>query len=503
MASEWLKIFLDNVKNNNRLLEKWLLLQTKHLIHLYFFCGSGSREPNARLTIPMTGFCFHLIFWEGFWKFRTEQEPKTMQDFPKNLQFYKFAAYGFLKNLKFFDIFFLLFLREIGISFFEIGVLYAIRQIAINVWEVPSGLLADGFGRKKALVFSFANYILSFILFYFSVSFAMLVFAMILFAMGEAFRSGTHKAMILEYLKINKLTSIKSKYYGATRSWSQLGSALSSLLSIPIVFYTGSYRFLFLSAMIPYLADFFLILSYPKELDRSHGEPISEPHFSVSSLGKSFRDTLRTFLSLFRDKEVVRTFFNSAGYIAYFKTTKDYLQPLVKQSAVALPFFLYLSAQKRSAVLIGLVYFVLFLLTSRASRNAWRIEKGLRDTGRALNILFLAGVVSVGVAGLFLASGLPVAAVIIFLVLYLVQNVRRPVMLGYLSEKIDSRVMASGLSAESQIETILVSVYAPLLGWMVDRLGLGYGLILSSLIFVIIYPFIRLPKNQNEGANLS
>jgi len=92
-------------------------------------------------------------------------------------------------------------------------------------------------------------------------------------------------------------------------------------------------------------------------------------------------------------------------------------------------------------------------------------------------------------------------AVLTFIILYLVQNFRRPLMLSYLSEKIDSRVMASGLSAESQIETILVSVYAPALGWLVDVFGLGAGLLLSSLFFFAAFPLIRLPDNASYKSN--
>ena len=60
---------------------------------------------------------------------------------------------------------------------------------------------------------------------------------MLLFANGEAFRSGTHKAMIIQYLKIKGLLKLKTEYYGHTRSWSQRGSAISSLIAGGLVLY--------------------------------------------------------------------------------------------------------------------------------------------------------------------------------------------------------------------------------------------------------------------------
>ena len=62
---------------------------------------------------------------------------------------------------------------------------------------------------------------------------------MILFAFGEAFRTGTHKALILEYLKLNDMQHLKVEYYGRTRSASQLGSALNALIAAALVFYSG------------------------------------------------------------------------------------------------------------------------------------------------------------------------------------------------------------------------------------------------------------------------
>ena len=85
--------------------------------------------------------------------------------FQKDLQYVKFCAYGFLKNLDFFDPFLILFFRSKGLSFVEIGSLYAFREIIINIFEIPTGMLADTLGRRRTLASAFGFYILSFCLF--------------------------------------------------------------------------------------------------------------------------------------------------------------------------------------------------------------------------------------------------------------------------------------------------------------------------------------------------
>ena len=65
---------------------------------------------------------------------------------PKDLMYHKFRTYGFLKNLRFFDPFLVLFFREMGLSFLEIGTLFSIREVATNLLEIPTGVIADAYG---------------------------------------------------------------------------------------------------------------------------------------------------------------------------------------------------------------------------------------------------------------------------------------------------------------------------------------------------------------------
>ena len=66
----------------------------------------------------------------------------------KDRMFYKFSLYGFLKNLRFFEPFILLFFRDASLSYLQIGLLFSIRDLATNILEIPTGVYADAFGRR-------------------------------------------------------------------------------------------------------------------------------------------------------------------------------------------------------------------------------------------------------------------------------------------------------------------------------------------------------------------
>ncbi len=397
----------------------------------------------------------------------------------KDRMFYKFSLYGFLKNLRFFDPFMILFFREVGLSFFEIGSLLAIRDLSTNFLEIPTGIYADAFGRRRSMIMAFVSYIVSFAIFYFFSSFAMYTLAMFLFAFGDAFRSGTHKALILEYLKLKHMEDVKVEYYGHTRAASQLGSAISSLIAAALVFYSGSYRYIFIASVIPYVLDLINLSTYPKELD---GKLMKIQRGAILN---QIKVTLKSFFEIFSSREAIRAILNSSIFSSFFKVTKEYLQPIVRNFALSIPIFVAMSGVKRSSVVIGIVYFSIYLLTSYASRNASKFSKKFKNLPMAINLTFLFGTVFLILSGISAHYDLRLLSIILFLILYVLQNLRRPMNVSFISDKISHKTMASGLSVESQFTTISMAIMAMVMGALADSLGVGFALM---IVGVIMFP---------------
>jgi MFS family permease len=402
--------------------------------------------------------------------------------------FPRFAAYGFLKNLRFFDPFIILIFREAGLSFLQIGLLYSIRDVATNILEIPTGVFADAFGRRKAMVMAFASYLISFVILYLFATFPLYALAMILFAFGEAFRSGTHKALILEHLKMTGREHLKVAYYGRTRSFSQLGSATNALIAAALVFYMGEYRIMFLAATIPYSLDLLNMLSYPKALD---GDLQRVP---FNDIWNQTKNTIRDFNGIFANRLALRSLLNSAVNGASFKATKDYLQPILETFALALPFFLSVNAVQRGAVMIGAVYFVIYLFTSYASRSAANFSERFPSLERAINISFLLGAGLLFLAGFATWLNITLLAILAFLGFYALRSLRRPMDVAYISDQIESKIMASGLSVEAQLTTILTAIFAPILGYLTDSFGIGIALAILGVGVLPIYLFVKVDE---------
>ncbi len=411
------------------------------------------------------------------------------QTFTKNLQYAKFCAYGFLKDLRFYEPFMLLVFLDKGLSYLEIGTLYATREVLINLTEVPSGIFADSVGRRMTMVFSFLAYILAFITFYFADSFEILLLAMAAYAFGDAFRTGTHKAMIFDYLRLNGWEDQKTYYYGHTRAWSQRGAAVSALIAALLVFYQGSYASIFLFTIIPYVLNVFLILSYPKNLD-------GKRHTSDRRITEEFVSVMRSLIASMKSLAMVRTISSQALYTGYYKAFKDYLQPLLETLALSLPIFLAWENQKRTALVIGIVYSILYAATAFASSKSGTFASHFNGLATPLNLTLLIGVTLGLVSGLLLHLSYVVLSVVLYLGIYILENLRKPMGIAYVSERMDQTSLASGLSVESQAESLFAAAIALLLGWLSNLFGVGLGILSVSLICLLLGLLLRLPQER-------
>lgn len=411
--------------------------------------------------------------------------------FTKDLQYYKFCMYGFLKNLRFFEPFLILFLLEKEISFLQIGTLYAVREILINILEIPSGVFADVFGRKRSLMISFIFYIISFIVFFYSNVYYLMLIAIIFYAIGDAFRTGTHKAMIFEYLRLNSWEDQRANYYGNTRSWSQVGSAISSLVAAAIVFYSGNYTSIFIYSIIPYLADFMLISSYPNALDGK------TTNLTSKNIKQQFLKIIRDFAFTFKHIKVLKAISNLSVHSGFHRAIKDYLQPVIQTFALSIPVLFYFSDKQKTAVLIGLLYFMIYLLTAMASRNAGAFKDKIKSNERALNITMYIGFSMAFFSGLLFHYNFFIISIVLYVLIYIIENLRNPIGVEYVSNLFNDKVLATALSTNSQAKSLLAALMAPLLGFFADQFDVGISLLILAAILIIASPLYFVIKRIN------
>lgn len=401
---------------------------------------------------------------------------------------WKFKLYGFFKNLQFFEPYLLLIFINWGYSFFQIGIFVMIREIITYIFEIPSGILADKYGKKNELLLCFVFYILSFFFYFLGPGWLVVIFGSIFYGLGESFRSGTHKAMELQWMEKKGLLKYKAYIYGKTRSWSLYGSTLNSVLAIVIILLIPAENWIFLLATIPFILDFLLISSYPSYMNLKLEKSKLKWH---QQLKQDFQDL---FL-VFKNRRLRKGVFTSATFDSIFKSLKDYIQPIMKIFIVAILINYSLDETQEDfyiKLILGIIYAIFYFVSSFSSKNAYNVIQRIKNTKRAIDLLFDLFAILLLLEAIFMWLKVPILIILFYMIIYAVYNLRRPMLVGYIGELAPKKQRATVLSVESQIKSFLTFLLAPILGIIVDYTSIQISfLILAAVIIGVNYLFLR------------
>jgi MFS family permease len=372
---------------------------------------------------------------------------------------FRFCLYGFLKNQRYFESFWILAFLERGLSFALIGALIGFRELSIAALEMPTGAIADVVGRRWSMIWSHVAYIVAFITFGLTISVPALFVGMFAFAVGEAFRTGTHKAIIFAWLIQEGREKEKTHIYGITRSWSKIGSAVSVVIAGVFVFLFQDYSLIFWLSGIPAAVNIINFWGYPQDTR-------SASHVGSSSgILALLRDGLQRCLT---NSSLRTPISESMGFEGMFHASKDYLQPITHQMILSLPVLLMLADAQRTSLLVATVYVVLYLLSSIAARHAGSVVGWFGDPAIASRWLWVAFTSSFLILLAGTITGLTALSIGSFVFLSMLQNLWRPILIGRIADQTSESSLATILSVESQAKSLGVAVLAPLLGVLVD-----------------------------------
>jgi len=406
----------------------------------------------------------------------------------KNNQIKKFCLYGFLKNLKFFEPYLYIYLIQVvNLNLFQIGTLFSIRGIIIYLFEVPSGIFADQYGKKTELMICFIFYIASFFFFFLGGSYFIMAVAMILFGLGEAFRSGTHKAMIYSYLEQKSWFKHKTFVYGRTRSFSLIGSSLSAFASIILIIRLPKMQSIFLFSIIPYILDFILIWSYP--------DTLNEPVETTISIKKYFSYSIKQLKNIFANKLLRKVVISSSLFDAIFKVLKDYIQPILKDIILVSGIYVVASmeAVTQLKIILGLIYGVIYIFSSWVSRNVYRLNLKFKSD-KLMDVSFdIFGIVFF-IMFFAVKTKIMLVVILLYFFLYLLKDGRRPLVVDVFGDYMKKNERATVLSIDSQLSSLFMIVLAPLFGYIADRFSVANLFLVIGLSILILNRFLRVER---------
>ena len=328
------------------------------------------------------------------------------------------------------------------------------------------------------MIVSLGSYIIAFAIFAFSKSYAPLFIAVFFYSIGEAFRTGTHKAMIFDWLRINKRLDEKTKVYGFTRSWSKYGSAVSVILAALVVIMSKDYKWIFLFSIIPYILGIWNISTYPSYLNKKLEDKVN--------IGLIFTHTFRSIKTSFTNVYLRRLIIQSMGFEGVFEVTKDYLQPILKAQALALTVYIVMPEKDSTAIVVGIVYFILYMISASASRRSHIFLNRFDSEQTAVIFMIFTGCGLAYLSALGFHYKLFILAIAAYIIYYLIQNLWRPILVAQYDDHAKSEEQATILSIESQTKTVGITIMAPIAGYLADNYGIESSLLFLSIIMLML-----------------
>jgi len=363
---------------------------------------------------------------------------KQVKSYQRNLSLIKWN--GFFAGFRIFLPLQYLFFQNNGLSYTQISVLIAAYSFGVLIFEVPSGVFADHFGRKKTLALAGALLALSYVLFGSSTTFIPLILASILYGMGDASISGSDEAILFDSLLEMGKEKEFGKYFGTKWAYFSYGLVISALgaslmkWGIPALF--------FLSSLFACLSLILALLMVEPPLHKMQ----VERHY--------IRHLWDATVFIVKHKQVKWLLIYTVCVIAVIQMFFPYIQFFLKGTAVPEDFF-------------GIIYSFMIFISGLSASNAYKIEKhiGFKKTLLGISILLC-------IALFYMGNSQTVSGVMGgFLLVEIVFGYCVPTLGEYFNRQVKSYHRATVVSIRSFVTSLCVIIMAPLLGWIADTNG--------------------------------
>jgi MFS family permease len=347
-----------------------------------------------------------------------------------------------------------LFYQDNGMGMHEIFILKSIYSLAIVVFELPSGWLADVWGRKKTLLLGAVLGSAGFLMYSFSYGFWAFVAAEIVLGAGHSFVSGADSAMLYESLKADKKSDRYVKHEGRITSAGNFAEALAGIaagflaaISLRTPFY---FQFIVASMAIPAA----ITLKEPLVQATTHMH-------SIKRMVGAIKNTL------WKETDLRVAILLSAATGTATLTFAWLVQPFFKAIGLPVEWF-------------GILWTALNLSVGVSSAFAYRFEGTLN---RKKEVFLIVVLLTLG----YLFSGMAILreGLVFLFVFYLVRGLATVIFKNYINLYTPSEIRATILSVRNFIIRISFAVIGPLLGWMTDHISLKMAFILAGFIYLV------------------
>ncbi|WP_312698957.1 MFS transporter [Sedimentibacter sp.] len=382
--------------------------------------------------------------------------------------------YNFFLQLNVTSAIWVLYMAFKGMSLIEIGILESIYHITGLILEIPSGAIADLYGRKFSVVTGRLLNIVSCILMITANSFLEFAISFILSSAAMNLNSGAAEALIYDSLKELGEENKYKKIWGQTAFIMSISQGVAILLGGILADVKFLYAYVF-GGVIQIIA---LMVSL------NFIEPTAVRKKNVNKHKENvFINQLKMSMDVLKCRKIV-------FYIIMFSALLGSLQTTV--------FFYsqkFFSDMGYTKTVIAVICFTGSIIEAYSSKYAYKLERRL-NVRKILIGLSVFNVIAL--AGLAFVAGFSIG---FYLLTNLTGGLAFTILSDYINGRIPSESRATILSFESLWFSIFMIGVFPLFGLIAEKIGLTLTFGVMALIYIpaIIFLMLKLQKHEQSA----
>ncbi|MBY0148160.1 MFS transporter [Neobacillus niacini] len=347
-----------------------------------------------------------------------------------------------------------LFWEQRGMTVLLVVLCEIIYAVSIVIFEIPTGVFADKYGRKPLLVIGAVLSVFEFITLLFAYDFWSFALVVFLAGISSACTSGAFNALLYDSLAaVNKQSSFE-KMVGRMNSLDLIGAMIAALSGSVLAKYYGFELNYILSALGMFIAFVFTILL--KE------PPRTTPEVRQNTKLNSFISYIKKSLLFYKSNpKLVTILINAMGIGACITYLDEFWQLYLDEAGFSVLFFGVFSACISLARIPGNILAASLL-------TYFKTESIIHFILALTTVCFFATAIFPGLFGL-----------LTIIIIFIGSGVIDPVVTGFLHHHGSSNIRATIESFQSLIESVITF-----------SVGIGFGMISSH--FSVISGFFFL-----------
>ncbi len=327
--------------------------------------------------------------------------------------------------------------------------------------EVPTGIIADLYGRKFSRTLGIISYFIYIALMILSSNFILIALAFFFCGLSYTFESGSGEALVYDSLIFLKKEDDYMKVNGKKEVLFQLGSSISLFVGGYIAMVSFNLTFE-ITALFYFLALMVILLMHETPLAKS------EKHHSFKEM--MIEHYVKSTKVIFQSKRLLYLIIIGAMMAAPITVLFMYLQN-------------YLNLLGYSYFIIGVLLGVHSLLAAFGGILAYKLEKKYQER-KILIIVPLLMTVSFWLILVDEIIFLP------FIFLGFLDSIFYVVLTGYINKIIPSETRATALSFSGLMFSIIMIIIFPIIGMIGDLYSLKISFFILAIIMSIFYFFL-------------